>query len=228
MANKFLISDHFKKVYSSFLYTANVYDDILNTYGIEVSGPDISIGIEELHRSLNKLPPQLVKDCGIKSLAFQDMGPSMEYYPNHGRYCDSTLVLNTFILRDPKVEKDGKGNCLNKFDLILYHELGHGLDEMMGPGQKCLSDLPDWLELSKWSDRPVKGHRQICIRCKNKPDLIDEWYYSPEAEFPRYYGKRNPWDDWADAFSFYVGGLKGRLCRLKREYFDNILGKYYG
>jgi hypothetical protein len=56
--------------------------------------------------------------------------------------------------------------------------------------------------------------------------MVGEWYYDPKAGFTRFYAKRNPWDDWADSFSFYVGGLK-KLPDNKTEYFDKLLKKYY-
>lgn len=206
----------------------SVSSSIQDTYGIKVPEDTSQESLKVLNNSLKKLPTKLVRDCGIGAMSFKDLGPSMEYYPNHGVwYFNGELVLNIRIIKDPKLEKDKKGKSLNKFDLIFYHELGHGLDDFKGPDGKCLSDKPEWLDLSGWRDSPTKGHKQFIIRCQGRPDLVDNWYYAPWAEFPRYYGKRNPWDDWADAFSFYVGGLKDRLCKSKLEYFDNLLQEYY-
>lgn len=181
--------------------------------------------------SLKRLPANLVKDCYITKLGFEDMGKSKEFYPNHGKYIDGgTLILNERLLDDGSVDVCEEGNELNKFDQTLYHELGHGWDAEVGKLSDKGIDLslqPEWLSLSNWSDKPIPGYRRLIIREPGFPELKDDWYYSPEAGFTRFYGKRNPWDDWADAFSFYVAGLKSFLPENKIKYFDDKLSKYY-
>lgn len=200
---------------------------LMQKYGVLVGESATPDQISAVRESLSSIPHKLALDCGIHSLDFDDLGPSMRYYPNHGKYSGGTLILNSRILDDPKVESDDLGNSINKFNLILYHELGHGFDEKNAKGEMlCLE--PNWLNLSGWSEKPNRNLRRMIIRQRGKPELADLWFYDPMSGFPRYYGKRNPWDDWADCFAFYVGGVKGRLPDNKLKYFDSILGGYYG
>ena len=105
--------------------------------------------------------------------------------------------------------------------------MGHGFDEKQGDKEDWLSLKKDWLELSSWSEKPKEGYKRLVIREKGSPELKGEWYYGPGAKFTRFYARRNPWDDFADHFSYYVGGLKSFLPHNKREYFEKLLKKYY-
>jgi hypothetical protein len=206
----------------------DVIERIKDTYNIGIDQDTDEEYVEILNSSLKKLPPELVKDCGIKLLAFEDLGPSKEYYPNHGKYVHNTLVLNHNIIDDPTLIVDpDSGNAVNKFDQTFYHELGHGWDDVHGTGGTDLSLQKEWLGLSGWSKEPVPGHRRVIIREEGAPVLKGEYYYSPEAGFTRFYAKRNPWDDFADSFSYYVAGLKSFIPENKRGYFDKKLGKYF-
>jgi hypothetical protein len=205
---------------------SDLFSAIKEVYGIDVDRKTNPECIQALYGSLQRLKPQVVKMCGIKSLSFDDLGPSKEYYPNHGKYINNTLVLNDQLLKDPNIIIDpDNGAILNKLDQTLYHELGHGWDEVQGEdGDLSLEE--DWLKLSGWSKYPKPGLKRIHIKEKNTSELVGEYYYSPFARFTRFYAKRNPWDDWADSFSYYVGGAKSYLPKDKVAYFDKLLKKY--
>jgi len=174
-------------------------------------------------RSLGLLPETLVIDCGIKKLGFEDLGPSREYYPNHGYYVDNKLVLNSQLIDDKTIYRDSQGKELEAFDHILFHELGHGWDSKMGD----LSLSPDWLALSGWSEIPVKGKAQIIIKDKGEGSIkAGEWYYDTTAGFVRYYARTNPWDDFADTFAFKVAGLEEFIPKDKNKYFEEKLKGY--
>jgi hypothetical protein len=206
----------------------DVIGRIKDLYDIDVEQDTDEDLLRVLSTSLEKLPPQLVKDCGIKELAFEDLGPSKEYYPNHGKYRANTLVINQQIIEDPTLIVDpDSGSAVNKFDQTLYHELGHGWDEVQCADAEQLSLKNDWMSLSKWSEKPVPGYRRVIIREKGTPELVGEYFYSPDAGFTRFYAKRNPWDDWADSFSYYVADLKSFLPANKLSYFDKTLSKYF-
>lgn len=206
----------------------SVLEDVRNIYGIDIDPLSEPECLEAFKGSIRRLPPDLVRDCNIKNLGFEDMGPSREYLPNHGRYEPGLLILNKWLLEDPMLIVDYEsGNIMNKFDQTLYHELGHGWDEINGSDSLELSRQPEWLKLSGWSERPKPRLRRIRIRERGMPELVGEWYYHPEAGFTRFYAKRNPWDDWADSFAYYVGGMKSFLPQNKIEYFDKKLAGYY-
>ena len=203
----------------------DILSAIKSIYDIDVDPKSSPECIRMLSESLQRLSPELVKGCGIKSMAFEDMGPSKEYFPNHGKYINHTLVLNEQLINDPKIIVDlDNGSILNKFDQTFYHELGHGWDEVNGEGTE-LSLKDEWMTLSGWSKYPKAGLKRIKICEKGTPELVGEYYYSPEARFTRFYAKRNPWDDWADSFSYYVGKAVSYLPRNKIEYFDKCLKK---
>jgi hypothetical protein len=206
----------------------SIQDDIRNIYGMDVDPQSDTECLSALRGSIFRLPPDLVRSCGVKQLGFEDLGPSREYLPNHGRYEPGRLILNKWLLGDPTLIVDMEsGNMLNKLDQTLYHELGHGWDEVNTGEPIELSLQPEWLKLSGWSDRPRPRLRRIRIRERGMPELVGEWYYHPEAGFTRFYAKRNPWDDWADSFAYYVGGMKSFLPQNKIEYFDQKLAGYY-
>jgi hypothetical protein len=200
-----------------------------STYGIGLVQNTNPEYFEILVKSLKRVPAKLVSDCKISQLGFEDMGESKEFYPNHGKYVEGgALILNERLLDDESVDVDPEGRRLNKFDQTLYHELGHGWDAEKGKEVGSdLSLLPEWLELSGWSEKPIPGHRRMVIKEKGTPVLKDDWYYSPDAGFTRFYAKRNPWDDWADSFAYYVSDLKSFLPESKIKYFDEKLKNYY-
>lgn len=207
---------------------SSIVGALSSEYGIEVPEDTDSRCLRVLWDSLKRLPSSLVRSCGINKLMFKDMGPSRKYYPNHGVYSNGTLTLNERILDDPTMEFDPEsGETLNKFDQTLYHELGHGWDEKHARGNIELSERPDWLELSGWSKEPADGLRKLVIEERGAPKMEGEWWYRPDAGFTRFYARRNPGDDWADSFSYYVGGLKSFLPEGKIKYFDDKLGRYF-
>jgi hypothetical protein len=206
----------------------DIVKSIQDKYGIEIQEPYEDSCVKTLSDSLERLPPDLVRDCGVRILGFENLGPSAEFFPNHGRYADSTLILNTQLIDDPLLIVDpNSGAGLNKFDQTLYHELGHGWDDVQKESDEILSLMDDWKSLSGWTQEAIPGHKRIRIREKGHPEVIGEFYYSPDASFTRFYAKRNPWDDWADSFAYYVAGLKSFLPENKVEYFNKKLGKYY-
>lgn len=196
---------------------------VLERYGMAVSMSHPYL-LDTVLSSLSNIPSSLVRDSGVASIGFKDLGPSMEYYPNHGVYVSDTLFLNTTLVDDDQVFSDKSGRLLNRFDHTLYHEIGHGWDARNG----MPSDSHQWLSLSGWSKDPSPGLCRVVIKEDGGPEKTGEWFFSPSAEFPRFYAKTNPWDDWADCFAFYVAGLHDFLPETKTRYFDSVLGHYWG
>lgn len=188
-------------------------------YGIRVKEGSDPFLVNRLAQSLGRLDPDLVDSCGIRDIGFEDMGESKEYYPNHGYYVNNTLVLNTRLVDDPLLFQDPTtGKNLDRFDHTLFHELGHGWDSMNGDA----SVGEDWVVLSGWSEEPKDGKVRVIISDKDlEEDLVGEWYYDPQSDFVRFYAKRNPWDDMADTFAFWVAGMYGFVPETKRKYFED-------
>ena len=203
-------------------YAPYLRETLQTKYGMQVDGDDPK-QLTALLVSMERIPAQLIKDSGINYLGFADQGPSKEYYPNHGYYVGKKLVLNTQLLDDEQIFLDTTGRALNRFEHTLYHEMGHGLDAAMNTP----SLMPQWVELSGWSKDPMPGLSRITIREEGVPDLKGDWYFDPKAGFPRFYAKRNPEEDFADCFAFYVGGLTGFLPQNKVNYFDAAIGRYW-
>lgn len=178
---------------------------------------------QKLAETLSRLPHALIAACGIKELGFKDLGVSREYFPNHGLYVDDKLFLNTQNIDDPIVHKDGSGRTLDRFEHTLYHELGHGLDKM----RDNESQRDPWLSLSGWSKEPFPGGLKVIISEEGCEDVHGTWFYDSKASFPRFYAKQAPWEDYADCFAFYVGGLKDFLPAAKIKFLDGILSPYY-
>jgi adenine specific DNA methylase Mod len=159
-----------------------------------------------------------------------DMGPNKPYYPNHGYYVNESVTLNSDCFYHPDRPDDfvdGNGYYMYRPAQTLYHEMGHSFDDFHEKEGVPLSQQDAWLKLSGWSENFKLGLQRLIIKDKGAPEVIGEWFYDPKAGFTRFYARRNPWDDWADSFSFFVGGMK-KLPDNKQEYFEKLLGKYYG
>lgn len=206
--------------------------NLKNKYGLDVIiGPkvyDAHCILRQICNIFEPVPPALVKNCGIKTLRLRnDMGPNKPYYPNHG-YFDTRdeIGLNADIFYNPDLPDDffdHRGYFMTRPQQTLLHEFGHGYDWAKGN----LSYKPEWTTLSGWSDSPKDGLKRLIINDKRAPKIVGEWFFDPKAEFTRFYAKRNPWDDWADCFSFYTANMKNKVPSKKAGYFTNLLGRYY-
>jgi len=218
------------KYIASDYWSLKLYDD----YGIKVEldngvteGPFI---IRQIFNILNPISASLIKDCDINTILIRsDMGRNKPFYPNHGYYSGNLIALNENIFHEPDLPDDfidHRGYFVTRPEQTLLHEFGHAYDEHRGN----LSLKSDWLKLSGWSETFQPGLKRIHIQESGAPEVIGEWYYNPEIEnggFTRFYAKRNPWDDWADSFSFFIANIKNKLPPNKLIYFNKLLEKYY-
>ena len=186
--------------------------------------------LRETYNILKPIPPELVKACDVSGLIFRnDMGENHEFSPNHGYYRESnkTVTLNADIFIHPDQPDDfidQKGYFLTRAEQTLIHEMGHAYDHCHGD----LSLQPAWMSLSGWSEEPKLGLKRLRIKEEGTPEVVGEMYYDPKiAEFTRFYGRRNSYDDFADCFGYWVAGLKDKVPEKKAEYLDNLLKKYY-
>jgi len=206
-------------------------DRIKDQFGIKVSTKESGYEIDptiirQLNLILSKMPTEEVKDCKIFDVYFSfTMGPNLPHYPNHGYYINNSVTLNVNIFTDPDQSEDfldEHGYAVNRATHTVIHEFGHGYDQNNGD----LSLQPEWLQLSGWSKDAKPGLKRLVIKDPGAPVVIGEWFFDPRAGFVRFYAKRNPYDDFADSFAFYVAGLQDKLPENKRQYFQKLLLKY--
>jgi len=195
-----------------------------------VLGPGVTNGhliLREVFNILKPVPSSLVKDCGIKNLLIRgDLGPNKPYYPNHGYFVGDLVALNADIFIHPDFPDDfidHRGYFLTRPQQTLLHELGHGYDEY----HNNLSLQNQWLKLSGWNENFRPGLKRLIINDERAPKVVGEWFYNPSAEFTRFYAKRNPWDDFADSFAFYISKICDKVPVTKSGYFDEILRDFY-
>jgi len=227
------LAAHIKTVYAQFDVSERDYwlKKLKDIYDLDVKAmPGVHNGfwiVRQIYNIFSPIPPELIKECGVRTIILRDdMGPNRPYYPNHGYFINQSVTLNSDIFHHPDMPDDfmdHRGYFLTRPQQTLVHEFGHGYDFHHGD----LSKKEAWLKISEWSETSRPGLEKLHIKDDGMPELIGEWYYSPKAKFTRFYAKRNPWDDWADSFSFYVAGLKDKVPSKKAGYFSNLLGRYY-
>jgi hypothetical protein len=187
--------------------------------------------LRETYNIFRPIPPNLIKDCDVTALIFKYLGENKPLYPNHGffRESDKTVTLNSDMFIHPDQPEDffNKNQYfVTRAEETVYHEFGHGFDSCHGE----LSLQPAWMKLSGWSKEPGPGLERLHIKDEGAPEVIGEYYFDSMYKakgFTRYYAMRNPWDDWADTFAYYLSDLKNKVPVAKAKYFDNLLKKYY-
>jgi len=184
--------------------------------------------LKELYQTLRPIPPDLVKACNVSGIKFKFLGENRPYYPNHGFYNpgDKSITLNADIFWHPDYPSDFvdyRGLALSRFKETLIHEIGHAADSAFGD----ISLKPAWTKLSGWSETEKPGFKRLIINEPGTPKVVGEWFYSPSASFTRSYASRNPWDDFADSFAYFVCGMRNKIPAEKNGYFDELLQKYY-
>ena len=190
-------------------------------HGISAACPiptDEEENLKQLAYALDVMGPDLLGVCGVDLVRFEDMGPSREYYPNHGYYTDGghSVTLNSQLVRDTYTYQDADSKLMSKFQQTLWHVLGHAFDDRMG----MLSSQEEWQSLSGWTERPEKGSgwESIEIAEPGTKAVRYGWWHAPESKFTRFYARSNPWDDFADSFAYYVGGMHGFLPENKIQF----------
>jgi len=202
--------------------------DQIKEFGIDISPDNDYTILRQIYYALSVMPVKLVKACGITEIFLKNLGPNRKYFPNHGYFYpeDKSITLNRDIFINPDVPEDffdKNRYYLSRPIQTLTHEIGHSFDHALND----ISKKSEWMSLSGWSFVPRKGLKRLIINEPGMPSVVGEMYYSPKAEFTRYYARRNSWDDLADSFAFYVGNLKDKVPADKRAYLDTLLKKYY-
>lgn len=189
-----------------------------------------SVSFEEskiIFEAISKVSKKIIKGL-IKIIDFDpSLGTPKDIFPNHGRWEDNfkTMFLNRKVI---DLDKDEANH-------LIIHEIGHAYDHKLGE----ISKTKEWLELSGWTENPPA----LNIKQKSDPHFvkhgaferlkiqddnlysISNWWFLKGTGFVRWYAKRNPSEDFAECFSFYVLKEKDKFedCMDKYEYIEKIL-----
>lgn len=196
---------------------------------------------KHIYDAFHMLPKHLIKGL-ITIIEFDpSLGSSKRFYPNHGRLeCNAPPKLSG----QSRIEQDENGNInaimhLNRdvfknepdeIKHLVLHETGHAVDHKLG----IVSRMKLWLSFSEWTVDPqgipadqrrnknyLKHAEFERLRIQDGNMLsVSDWWFNSNASFVRWYAKRNPAEDFAESFAYYVLGEKNRFtwCEDKYKY----------
>lgn len=153
------------------------------------------------------------------------LGKSNKTYPNHGKWEDN---FGTMFLNRSVIDLEQKESVH-----LVTHEVGHALDHKLGD----LTKGKEWMDLSGWTMDPEGittlqksndnylahgDYKRLKIE-ENGLYSVSEWWFKQDAEFVRWYGKRNPQEDFCESFSYYIMGEMDRFkhCPKKADFIKN-------
>lgn len=173
------------------------------------SGPEE----EALRAALSRIPPELLTNVSCIQSA-------SELNAKHGRYLpdEKKILINpgNLTLR----QRFGSGETpISHADLAVVHEVGHSLYNALSPEEK-----QRWNEISGWMKGTKKG--QAPPYEEKRPGwerIISKWTHRIGAKFPRYYGEKNPDEDFADCFSFFIQNKAYRIGDDKKKFFEDYI-----
>jgi hypothetical protein len=165
---------------------------------------------EAIRAILSRIPPELL----IHVLNVQSAD---ELNAKHGRYLpdEHKILFNpgNLVLR----QRFGKGELpILHADLTLVHEVGHSLYKALTAEEKW-----SWLTISGWLVGTKKGQAPAYV--EKRPGWehsISKWTHKVGAKFSRYYGEKNPDEDFSDCFAFYLMNKAHEIGDKKKEFFD--------
>ena len=180
--------------------------------GIQITG--FSTPEEEALRAmLSRVPPELL--FNVKKIE-----SAKELGAKHGRFISETQTIqfNPENLRLRQRFGKGPGWILHQ-ELTVVHEVGHSIYDTFSPESKQA-----WEAISGW----MKGWKpgQLPAYVEQRPGWgheVSKWTHKPGILFTRHYGERNPGEDFADCFGFFLLGKGHQMAPAKRKFLEQLI-----
>lgn len=176
------------------------------------SGPEE----EALRAMLSRIPPELLVYVSCIQSA-------KELNAKHGLYIPAEQMIKfnpgNIVLRQ---HFGGGENAIPHADLTIVHEVGHSLFDNLSDEEKL-----HWLSISGWMKGTKDG--QAPPYEEKRPGwehIISKWTHKAGAKFPRYYSEKNPNEDFADCFSFFIQNKANRIGDEKKKFFEDYVKEH--
>lgn len=176
---------------------------------IGFSGPEE----EGLRAMLSRIPPELFYNVN-EFISAKELGIK------HGRFVPETKTImynpRNFIFR----QRFGQGpGWVQHAEMTAIHEVGHSIYESL-PSEK----QKEWQDCSGW----INGYKQGNVPPYTEvrpgwPPGTSTWTHKPGVKFTRHYGEKNPNEDFADCFSFFLLGKGFQMEPSKRTFLENFM-----
>lgn len=212
-------------------FTKDNYEKFFfDEYNIRL-GKDLTFDMSErIYEAFQKLPPLITKSNFIARIEInKDLGEPHVFYPNHGRWDNKLhcMYLNPLTVMS------------TDYMHLITHEAGHAVDHLLGPGEKNISMEPAWLALSGWTMLPPElntdrvddetyytqgEYKRLSLRDDDKL-MLARWWHKKNAKFARWYGTRDPREDFAECFSYLCIGQDKRVPPNKAKFIRELMKK---
>lgn len=173
---------------------------------------------EAVRATLSRIPPELIKLSGV---SFVESAPELN--AKHGRFVpdDSKVLFNpgNLVLRT----KFGGGELAIRHEILtLVHEFGHALY-----GKLTSEDQKKWLATVGWMEGTKDGQAPPYIETrKGWEPYRSEWTHKAGERFPRYYAEKNPNENFADSFAFFILNKAYKLSNTQRKFFEDYIQEH--
>jgi hypothetical protein len=171
-------------------------------YGLELPEDITKSQLKDIEKAFSYVPQKLIKKH-IKKIVFKDLGSVRGQYNNSKK----EITINPKIFKHKVYYRVGDKKIPRKIFTIV-HEIGHMIDHLEGISKtQKWRNLSDWKKLSTNKKVPKGYDRYVEKRTNVKSHgQKSDWVYGEDAEFSRFYGSRNPAEDFADLFAFIIFG----------------------
>lgn len=180
--------------------------------GIKITG--FTTPEEEAVRAmLSRIPPELLSE--VKTI---ESAP--ELGAKHGRYLKETNTIQFNPTNLQLRQRFGLGHgWIQHPELTVVHEVGHSLYNAFTPAkQKEWEDLSGWIK--GWKEGQLPPYEEK--RPGWEPQK-SEWTHKPGIRFTRHYAERNPGEDFADCFGFFILNKGFQMAATKRKFLERLI-----